>query len=191
MKYSRHHPSENYKQHIAYYQSMHTQGYSRNINGQDQFTSAQDSFPGDALGKFLQPIQQIIEVTGAKSVLDYGSGKGQKYHQNNIEINGEHFQDIQNYWKIDSIKLYEPALQQYNALPADKVDGVISTDVLEHIPEEDIPWVIEEMFEVSKNFVFASIACFDALAILPNGKNAHCTVKHPQWWAGIFQFICN
>jgi hypothetical protein len=33
--------------------------------------------------------------------------------------------------------------------------------------------------------VFASIASFPAIKSLPNGENAHCTVRPPEWWAGL------
>jgi hypothetical protein len=31
--------------------------------------------------------------------------------------------------------------------------------------------------------VFANIVCYPVLARLPKGENAHCTIKHHQWWA--------
>ena len=54
-------------------------------------------------------------------------------------------------------------------------DGVISTDVLEHIPEEDIPWVLDDLFAQAKTFIYAVAACYPAKKIMPDGTNAHCT----------------
>jgi hypothetical protein len=31
-------------------------------------------------------------------------------------------------------------------------------------------------------FVFLTITCYEAIQKLPNGKNAHYTIKEPNWW---------
>ena len=33
------------------------------------------------------------------------------------------------------------------------------------------------------------VACYPAVKFLPNGQNVHCTVKPPEWWAGLFHAI--
>jgi len=167
---------------------MHRQGYNRVINGKPVYTSANEAYPGNELGKYAQPIAELIKLTGAKSILDYGAGKGIGYEKS-IEIEGIKYPNIQTYWKIDDITRYEPALENYNRLPENQFDGVVCTDVFPHIPIEDVIWVIEELFFYAKKFIFANIACYPALAQLPNGENAHCTIEHPQWWAGIFHVL--
>ena len=52
-----------------------------------------------------------------------------------------------------------------------------------------MPWVIDEMFSLARKFVYANIACYPAVKLLPNGKNAHCTVRPPQWWEGVVHAI--
>jgi hypothetical protein len=59
---------------------------------------------------------------------------------------------------------------------------VICTDVLEHCPEEDIPWILDELFAYARKFVYANVACFPARKRLPSGGNAHCTIKPVKWW---------
>jgi hypothetical protein len=59
---------------------------------------------------------------------------------------------------------------------------VICTDVLEHCPEEDIAWILDELFAFARKFVYANVACFPARKQLPSGGNAHCTVKPVKWW---------
>lgn len=55
--------------------------------------------------------------------------------------------------------------------------------MLEHCPEEDIPWILDELFSLANKFVYANVACFPARKRLPSGGNAHCTVKPVSWWA--------
>jgi hypothetical protein len=71
-------------------------------------------------------------------------------------------------------------------LPGNSFDGVISTDVLEHCPEEDLPWIVQELFDLADKFVFASIAGYPARKHLPSGENAHCTVRPLSWWTQLF-----
>ena len=59
---------------------------------------------------------------------------------------------------------------------------MVSTDVLEHIPAEDIPWVLGELFSFADKFVFVTIAGYPAQKIMPNGENAHCTIAPMGWW---------
>ncbi len=88
---------------------------------------------------------------------------------------------------MDEIRCYDPCYQPFNKLPDGKFDAVISTDVLEHCPEEDIPWIIDEIFGYANRFVFANVACYPAKKRLPNGENAHCTIRPPEWWEGILR----
>jgi hypothetical protein len=73
--------------------------------------------------------------------------------------------------------LYDPGVPEYDTLPEGIFDGVYSTDVMEHIPKEQIPETFETIFEKAEKFVFLAICTQPAIAILPNGENAHCTVE--------------
>ena len=64
-------------------------------------------------------------------------------------------------------------------------DCVVCMDVLEHIFITDIPNLVDELFSLTKNLLVINIACYNAKALLPNGENAHITVRGPDWWKGI------
>ena len=66
---------------------------------------------------------------------------------------------------------------------------MISTDVLEHCPEDDIPWIVGEIFGFADRFVFANVACYPARKRLPTGENAHCTIKPPDWWEALIRTV--
>ena len=70
-----------------------------------------------------------------------------------------------------------------------KADCVVCMDVLEHIFIEDIPKVVAELFSLSKKLLIVNVACYKAAALLPNGENAHITVRSPDWWKGVFDTI--
>src|SRR5262249_29661429 len=76
--------------------------------------------------------------------------------------------------------------EPFNRLPSGKYDGVICTDVLEHCPEDDMTWIVGELFTHARHFLFVNVACYRAKAHLNNGENAHCTIRDVAWWQEIF-----
>lgn len=177
MEYTRQSPSPRYRQLTALYRQMHEEG--------EKFLNVppEQTFPGKSLIKQAVRIRDLILQTGARTILDYGSGKGQQYLPMKIEEkSGSTYPSIQAYWGVDRIQCYDPSYTPFSALPEGKFDGVICTDVLEHCPEEDLGWILEEIFGYATLFVFANVACWPASKRLPNGENAHSTVKPVDWW---------
>ena len=124
---------------------------------------------GTSIINYIPKINQIIKDKDIKTILDYGCGKA-KHHPKE--------------W--NAIK-YDPAIQEYQNKPQDKYDLVISTDVLEHIPVDNIQQTINEIFSYSNKWVFVSVCCRKAEAILPNGYNAHATIESAKWWRDLFK----
>jgi hypothetical protein len=146
-----------------------------------------ETFSGVSLLPHVRRIKDLIARSGAQTLLDYGCGKGRLYEPQRLEIPGEGvFDSVIEYWDIDEVCCYDPCYDRYSALPQGQFDGVISTDVLEHCLEDDIPWIVDEMFSYARSFLFANIACYPALATLPNGENAHATVRPVAWWQDVF-----
>lgn len=119
----------------------------------------------------------------SRTPLDYGSGKGKQYLPSEFRAeDGTTHPDLQSYWGVESVKCYDPGYEKLSTLPQGTFDGVISTDVIEHCPEEDLDRILEEFLSYARNFVFANIACYPANKALPNGENEHCTVRPVAWW---------
>lgn len=184
LTYSRDNPSPRYRELVALYRRMHEEG--------ERFLDlpAEKTFPGDSLFYQAARILDMIDLTGARTLLDYGSGKGLQYLPSKFDFPGlRDFETVADYWAVDSITCYDAAYQPYATLPVGKFDGVISTDVLEHCPEEDIPWILDEIFGYGRKFMFAYVSCYPARSSLPNGENAHCTVRPPAWWAELLDRV--
>jgi hypothetical protein len=183
MTFSRANPSPRYLELQRLYWTMHAEG--------EKFLKipAEETFLGMSLPPQAARVKRLVERTGAATILDYGSGKGRQYDLRNVTIGGRVFESIADYWDVDYVHCYDPCFPKFAALPQGKFDGVISTDVLEHCPEADLPWVLEEMFGYAECFVFANVACYPARKRLPNGENAHCTIKPSDWWARLVEGI--
>jgi hypothetical protein len=175
--YSRNNPSPRYRELTALYAQAHVGGLP------DQNIKAQDLFNGVSILPQLQKIKLLVSEFGVKTLLDYGSGKGIQYRARNIKMrDGEIIPSVQSYLGVESIHCYDPGVAEFQKFPDGQFDGVISTDVLEHCPEPDLPWILDEMFGAASKFIFANIAAYPARKTLPNGENAHCTVQPQEWW---------
>ncbi len=185
--YTQENPSARYKELLSQYKQLHIEG-EKSLG-----LAPENTFPGQSLPPHAPSIKRLIDATGARTILDYGSGKGKQYQPRPLNIEGEdrQYTGIQEYWGVDSITCYDPCYEPYSQLPTDKFDGVISTDVLEHCPEDDVEWIIDGLFSFSKLFVFGNIACYPAKKHLPNGENAHCTIKPGEWWISYLQKSAN
>ncbi len=186
MNYSRANPSNRYRDLQFLYRQMHQQG--------EKFFGVppEKTFPGFSLDSQIGRIKDTIARTGARTILDYGCGKGQQYRPRTIgDGSGTEWPSVIDYWEIDEVVCYDPCYELYNKLPEGQFDGVISTDVLEHCPEEDVAWIVDEIFGYAKCFVFASVACYPARKRLPNGENAHCTIRPVEWWRDLAQVVAS
>lgn len=130
-------------------------------------------FPGESIDLNLKFISPLIESTQSHSLLDYGCGKGFQYTKRNLHKT--HLYGIMP-------TLYDPAVVEHSTYPEGQFDGVICTDVLEHIPESSVGFVLSSISEKAKKFVFLSISTIPAITKLPNGENAHTTIKPVEWW---------
>ena len=136
----------------------------------------ENNFPGNSLRPQLRHITDLIQDTKAETLLDYGCGKGLQYSE----------------WKHHEQlgvmpALYDPAVSEFETLPDGPFHGIYSTDVMEHIPKEQIPETLYNIYSRAERFVFLGICTRPANTILPNGDNAHCTVEPIGFWRSMIE----
>ncbi|MFT4581408.1 MAG: hypothetical protein ACI915_000140 [Gammaproteobacteria bacterium] len=170
-------PSQRFNDMVEQYRVLHDQGDA------ELGLVAKKTFDGHSLAKHDASIGKLVAATRARSILDYGCGKALAYSPWPGEDPDSRLK-ARAAWPDVKVTCYDPGYAPYAAPYCGRFDGVISTDVLEHIPEEDIGWVLNELFGAADKFVYVVAACYLARKVLPNGQNAHCTVMPPAWWAG-------
>lgn len=175
-EYSRQFPSPRYRELLSQYSQLHIEGEKRLQLPPEQ------TFGGGSLLRHVPRIRELAAEFNVKSILDYGAGKGMQYRQGIKLSDGTQFASVLDFWGVDSVTCFDPGYEPFSQLPAGKYDGVICTDVLEHCPEDDVSWIVGEIFSFARAFVFCNVACYPAQKHLPNGENAHCTVKSREWW---------
>jgi hypothetical protein len=107
-------------------------------------------------------------------LLDYGSGRGYQYLA----------QRMHEVWGGLLPVCYDPGVGPLSTRPAGTFCGVICTDVLEHIPEDELDTVLTDIFGfVEPNgFVYLKISTVPSRKVDDDGSNLHVTVKPCQWW---------
>lgn len=128
-------------------------------------------FRGRTLTRYLPDLFYIVEGSNIQSVLDYGCGKAELWKQHGLRT-------------LLGVKLflYDPGVVEFQKKPGVPADLVICTDVMEHIPENCVDDVLKDIESFSKKAIFFSISTRKASKFLPNGQNAHVTVKPKEWW---------
>ena len=180
MIYSKDNPSPEYTSLIKDYEELHKNGAAN--------LPSKDTYNGRSTIIFADILKKVIDKNKCETLLDYGSGKGDRYYKESIGPDKlKTYPPLKDFWNIKPT-LYDPGVP-YPKPTDKKFDIVISIDVLEHVPNQDLRWVIDEIFNFSKKIVFLNIACYPAIAKLKNNKNAHTSIFPPNWWYGFISAI--
>jgi SAM-dependent methyltransferase len=135
--------------------------------------SAPGIFAGYSIMPHVDAITGLVRQHRATSLFDYGCGKG---HQYSVE-------KVHEAWGGIMPTLYDPGVIGLSRLPFDdKFDGVICTDVLEHLEEYDLPHALRTLHAYAGKFLFISVCARAARKKFPDGRNVHRTIKDKRWW---------
>lgn len=110
-----------------------------------------------------------------KTVLDWGAG---------AQTLSKALRNARPGWVVTS---YDPAIPGIDVRPDGPFDAVVSTDVLEHIPYEEIDSVIQELIALTGKVGYHHIATFPASLRLPDGRDAHLILQPAAWWKERFE----
>jgi Flp pilus assembly protein TadD len=176
-------PGPRYGTLIRQYEILHQEAQAKSKNGGQMF----EGFVGFAI--VAPHVRRFARMLNAKTMLDYGGGRGAQYRLGKITVGQDAFPTSLAYLGIDQAVCFDPGFNQ--DLSADSFDLVICVDALEHCDRKDLPWIIRRLFQKARLGVFANIASYPAGKVLPNGENAHCTVEDAGWWMSLFRAVAD
>ena len=172
--------SKEYLDLINIYKELHKHGVNKE--------KSENTFDGKSLKDYIIAIKQLIDKYNCKSIIDFGCGKAKLYNEK-IFVNNTSYKNVLDYWKVKDYILYDPAYYKYEQYPDRKKDCVICTDVIEHIPPQDVSQLIKEIFSLANKAVFINIAGYKAIKSLPDGRNVHLSIKSSKEWENIIAKI--
>lgn len=129
---------------------------------------------------------ELVNRFNFNSIIDYGAAKGFLVHalrQLGKEAYGE---DISDY----AIKNCLPDVQTYMSKPCNrKVDFMVGKDVLEHVHEEEMPTLLEFLYEKANLFLFVIPLGEDSMYRIREYEvdKSHYTKQNEDWWIDIFR----
>lgn len=114
-------------------------------------------------------ILPYIQLLTPRTVIDYGCGQSL-------------LADLVSERGGAKVTRYDPGLPAYDRRPGGTFDLLLNIDVLEHVPEEAVDEVIADMAALSHN-ALVIIDTRPAATTLSDGRNAHLTLRPPNWWS--------
>ena len=168
------------KELVGFYTDMANEGFNRTDGG---FVQAESVYNRFNMFKFRNIVRPLLSRSDIKTVLDYGSG-GSDWDAKGFEPSTN--ESAKEFFMLDEVQSFEPARALTEKTTA---DCVVCVDVLEHIFLADVPKVVNDLFSLAKKMLIINVACYPAAAMLPNGENAHITVREPLWWKGVIDSI--
>lgn len=124
---------------------------------------------GVASLQYAPLVVQVADVTGAKSISDYGAGKC-NLKKKLDELGRGHL----------AYYPYDPAFPEYGE-PRD-ADLVCCIDVLEHIEPDYLDAVLADLARITRRVGLFTVHTGPAVKHLPDGRNAHLTQQPASWW---------
>lgn len=129
-------------------------------------------FAGHSIVPHLPKIAKLVERHRALNLLDYGCGKATQYRDLAVHKS----------WGGIKPVLFDVGVPRFSVRPETIFDGVICTDVMEHIAEEDVDSILQDVITFAAKFVFLSISTVPAKKWTDSGENVHLTVRPSNWW---------
>ena len=132
--------------------------YLESVRQGAEFQKNNKSWAGYDVVKYQMKIKDLVVRYNAKTILDYGCGKGLQYKEPLPYASEDNWQTFDEYLGVTVYK-YDPCVPEHSMLPpvGTKFDGVICTQVLNSIPDDDMPWVRDLLEGYATKFCFVGV----------------------------------
>ena len=124
---------------------------------------------GSPIASKFPRILNLFDSYECNTILDYGCGSG----------------SLKKYMRKEGHKMpiieYDIGIAGKDS-PPPKADLVVCMDVMEHVEEQYVGDVLGHIAKLADKVAYFEICSWEAKAVLPDGRNAHVTVKPHEWW---------
>ena len=132
---------------------------------------------GGTGGRAADWVQREAKVCEAESILDYGCGNGSLGKA--LKLNHT--------LKTRKFAQYDPGRGIMLSPTFTKADLVVCLDVMEHVEEDCVEAVLDDINTKTAKVALFWVATGPAVHKLPDGRNAHITIKDKEWWLDLLR----
>jgi len=119
-------------------------------------------------------VREWVTKVGAHSVLEFGMGVG-------IGVAGEATDEIARKREGTSLVRFDPTAEGAR-LPAGRFDAIICTHALEHLLDDDVVWVLAELFGRANKLVHVTVHQAPTTGVLGKLGRKRRAAREPAWW---------
>ncbi|MFO0949164.1 MAG: hypothetical protein U1D30_25180 [Planctomycetota bacterium] len=146
----------------------------RYLESQYREMHAEGAFPGNSWRYHVKVAKEYIPELASMRIVDFGCGPLGG-------VAGEFG---------DKVISYDPYVEQFSTPPWDQpFDVLFTTDVIEHMPLDQVDEMLARVRDSSARYLFANISIRKAFKRLPNGANAHMSVRPARFWLDRFRQV--
>jgi hypothetical protein len=137
---------------------MKSEYYEQSVLQGIKFQKENKSWAGYDVVKYQKQIKDLVVRYNAKTILDYGCGKGLQYVDKLPYEENAPWQTLDEWLGVEVYK-YDPCVEGFQTPPppGTKFDGVIVSQVLHTIPDLDMSWVREELESYTGKFCLITL----------------------------------
>jgi hypothetical protein len=143
---------------------MHSQYYEQSVEAGRRYQESEKVWAGLDSKKYARPIRDLVQYYQARTMLDYGCGKGLQYQNavswptDEVDVFTEAM-TFDQYIGAESYYLYDPCVASHDIPPHadDEFDFVVCTQVLGSIPDDDLWWVVDNLMSWTRKFCFIGL----------------------------------
>jgi len=120
-----------------------------------QYHEGHKTWNGFSQLAYVNDIKALVEKHNAKSLLDYGCGKGQQYIEK-LEYQSGVLQSFDEYTGIESVYKFDPCWKEFKEPPVEtqKFDAIIMIQAIGFIPDQDIDVLKNILMSHATKFCF-------------------------------------
>jgi len=140
--------------------------YLESVELGKKFQKENSSWGGDDCKNYHNQIRFLMDKYNAKTVLDYGCGKGRQYEEfasyglPDYQVSEPMTFDTR--INAESVYKFDPCVEKFDIEPlGQQFDAVICTQVLGGIPDADMPWLRDKLMNYATKFVFIGLHSVD------------------------------
>jgi SAM-dependent methyltransferase len=146
--------------------------YLESVELGKKFQKENNSWGGDDSKNYHNQIRYLMNKYNAKTVLDYGCGKGRQYEEfvsyGLPEYQVSEPMTFDTRINAESVYKFDPCVEKFDIEPlGQQFDAVICTQVLGGIPDADMSWLRDKLMNYATKFVFIGL---HSVNILPKSK---------------------